>query len=74
MFFLTIFLLAALCRLMCVEEELRAEQVEMRGAVKAKQKIIDAQEIRIQSLDLANQRLMRALQALKQRCLTTSQH
>ncbi|XP_030853627.1 ras GTPase-activating protein nGAP isoform X2 [Strongylocentrotus purpuratus] len=60
--------------LMCVEEELRAEQVEMRGAVKAKQKIIDAQEIRIQSLDLANQRLMRALQALKQRCLTTSQH
>ncbi|XP_041481016.1 ras GTPase-activating protein nGAP-like isoform X5 [Lytechinus variegatus] len=60
--------------LMCVEEELRAEQEEMRGAVKAKQKIIDAQEIRIQSLDLANQRLMRALQALKQRCLTTSQH
>ncbi|XP_072176772.1 uncharacterized protein [Diadema setosum] len=54
-------------RLMCVEEELRAEQEEMRGVIKAKEKIIDAQEIRIRSLDQANQRLMTALQVLKQR-------
>ena len=54
-------------RLVTVEEELKKEQEEMVAVVSAKQKIIDAQEQRIQSLDEANVRLMRALDQLKER-------
>ncbi|XP_022085340.1 ras GTPase-activating protein nGAP-like isoform X3 [Acanthaster planci] len=54
-------------RLVTVEEELKKEQEEMVAVVSAKQKIIDAQETRIQALDAANARLMRALDQLKER-------
>ncbi|XP_071948105.1 uncharacterized protein [Antedon mediterranea] len=54
-------------RLVCVEEKLKGEQEEMKAVVNAKQKIIDAQERRIESLDAANHRLMSALDQLKDR-------
>ncbi|XP_038063625.1 ras GTPase-activating protein nGAP-like isoform X2 [Patiria miniata] len=54
-------------RLVTVEEELKKEQEEMVAVVSAKQKIIEAQEKRIESLDAANVRLMRALDQLKER-------
>ncbi|KAF2987223.1 hypothetical protein EK904_010226 [Melospiza melodia maxima] len=58
-------------RLMSVEEELKKDHAEMQAAVDSKQKIIDAQEKRIASLDAANARLMSALTQLKERiCLT----
>jgi len=55
-------------RLITVEEELRREQCELQTVVSQKQKIIDAQERRIQSLDAANNRLLSALNQLKERC------
>uniref|UniRef100_A0A8C0E8T3 DAB2 interacting protein n=1 Tax=Bubo bubo TaxID=30461 RepID=A0A8C0E8T3_BUBBB len=48
-------------RLMSVEEELKKDHAEMQAAVDSKQKIIDAQEKRIASLDAANARLMSCL-------------
>ncbi|XP_038601938.1 disabled homolog 2-interacting protein isoform X3 [Tachyglossus aculeatus] len=54
-------------RLMSVEEELKKDHAEMQAAVDSKQKIIDAQEKRIASLDAANARLMSALSQLKER-------
>nr|XP_010954529.1 PREDICTED: disabled homolog 2-interacting protein [Camelus bactrianus] len=54
-------------RLMSVEEELKKDHAEMQAAVDSKQKIIDAQEKRIASLDAANARLMSALTQLKER-------
>ncbi|XP_041431118.1 disabled homolog 2-interacting protein isoform X4 [Xenopus laevis] len=54
-------------RLMSVEEELKKDHSEMQAAVDSKQKIIDAQEKRIASLDAANARLMSALTQLKER-------
>lgn len=54
-------------RLITVEEELRKEQQEMAGVISAKQKVIDAQERRIHTLDAANVRLMTALNQLKER-------
>ncbi|XP_063792040.1 disabled homolog 2-interacting protein isoform X6 [Pseudophryne corroboree] len=54
-------------RLMSVEEELKKDHTEMQAAVDSKQKIIDAQEKRIASLDAANARLMSALTQLKER-------
>uniref|UniRef100_A0A8D0BYT5 DAB2 interacting protein n=1 Tax=Salvator merianae TaxID=96440 RepID=A0A8D0BYT5_SALMN len=56
-------------RLMSVEEELKKDHAEMQAAVDSKQKIIDAQEKRIASLDAANARLMSALTQLKERSL-----
>ncbi|XP_037389117.1 DAB2 interacting protein b isoform X3 [Pygocentrus nattereri] len=54
-------------RLMSVEEELKKDHADMQALVDSKQKIIDAQEKRIASLDAANARLMSALSQLKER-------
>lgn len=54
-------------RLMAVEEELRRDHAEMQAVIDSKQKIIDAQEKRISSLDVANSRLMSALTQVKER-------
>ncbi|KAL0965259.1 hypothetical protein UPYG_G00278950 [Umbra pygmaea] len=54
-------------RLMSVEEELKKDHNDMQAVVDSKQKIIDAQEKRIASLDAANARLMSALTQLKER-------
>ncbi|KAM6985451.1 disabled homolog 2-interacting protein-like isoform 2-T3 [Aplochiton taeniatus] len=54
-------------RLMSVEEELKKDHSDMQAVVDSKQKIIDAQEKRIASLDAANSRLMSALTQLKER-------
>ncbi|XP_055729678.1 disabled homolog 2-interacting protein-like isoform X3 [Salvelinus fontinalis] len=54
-------------RLMSVEEELKKDHNDMQAVVDSKQKIIDAQEKRIASLDTANARLMSALTQLKER-------
>ncbi|XP_017566466.1 ras GTPase-activating protein nGAP isoform X3 [Pygocentrus nattereri] len=56
-----------ICRLMTVEEELKRDHAEMQAIIDAKQKIIDAQEKRISSLDAANARLMSALTQVKER-------
>ncbi|XP_069578930.1 ras GTPase-activating protein nGAP isoform X2 [Brachyistius frenatus] len=56
-----------ICRLMAVEEELKRDHAEMQAVIEAKQKIIDAQEKRIGSLDAANSRLMLALTQVKER-------
>ena len=48
-------------RLVLVESEWRKEQLEMEEIVKAKQKIIEVQEKRIQTLDATNARLVKAL-------------
>uniref|UniRef100_A0A8C8DD13 Disabled homolog 2-interacting protein-like n=1 Tax=Oncorhynchus tshawytscha TaxID=74940 RepID=A0A8C8DD13_ONCTS len=54
-------------RLMSVEEELKKDHSDMQSIVDSKQKIIEAQEKRISSLDAANARLMSALTQLKER-------
>uniref|UniRef100_A0A3B3QV69 DAB2 interacting protein b n=1 Tax=Paramormyrops kingsleyae TaxID=1676925 RepID=A0A3B3QV69_9TELE len=54
-------------RLMSVEEELKKDHSDMQAVVDSKQKIIEAQEKRIASLDAANARLMSALTQLKER-------
>uniref|UniRef100_A0A673LL79 Disabled homolog 2-interacting protein-like n=1 Tax=Sinocyclocheilus rhinocerous TaxID=307959 RepID=A0A673LL79_9TELE len=54
-------------RLMSVEEELKKDHADMQAIVDSKQKIIEAQEKRIASLDAANARLMSALSQLKDR-------
>ncbi|CAL1287205.1 unnamed protein product [Larinioides sclopetarius] len=54
-------------RLITVEEELRREQQEMQGVILAKQKVIDSQERKLQTLDAANTRLLAALAQLKER-------
>ncbi|XP_043941196.1 ras GTPase-activating protein nGAP isoform X2 [Protopterus annectens] len=54
-------------RLMAVEEELKKDHAEMQSVIDAKQKIIEAQEKRILSLDSANSRLMNALTQVKER-------
>ncbi|XP_009302072.1 disabled homolog 2-interacting protein isoform X2 [Danio rerio] len=54
-------------RLMSVEEELKKDHSDMQAIVDSKQKIIEAQEKRIASLDAANARLMSALSQLKDR-------
>lgn len=56
-----------MCRLMAVEEELKRDHTEMQAVIEAKQKVIDAQEKRIGSLDAANSRLMAALTQVKER-------
>ncbi|XP_049339105.1 ras GTPase-activating protein nGAP isoform X3 [Astyanax mexicanus] len=56
-----------ICRLMAVEEELKRDHAEMQAVIDAKQRIIDAQEKRISSLDAANARLMSALTQVKER-------
>ncbi|XP_046694861.1 DAB2 interacting protein b isoform X6 [Silurus meridionalis] len=53
--------------LMSVEDELKKDHADMQAMVDSKQKIIDAQEKRILSLDAANARLMGALSQLKER-------
>ncbi|CAL1580637.1 unnamed protein product [Knipowitschia caucasica] len=58
---------SVMCRLMAVEEELRRDHAEMQAVIEAKQKIIDAQEKRILSLDAANTRLISALTQVKER-------
>ncbi|XP_078324419.1 ras GTPase-activating protein nGAP-like isoform X8 [Crassostrea virginica] len=52
-------------RLMNVEDELRHDQEEMQSVVKQKQKVIEAQERRIKTLDNANAKLMSALHQLR---------
>ncbi|CAJ1073092.1 ras GTPase-activating protein nGAP isoform X6 [Xyrichtys novacula] len=59
-----------ICRLMAVEEELKRDHAEMQAVIEAKQRIIDAQEKRIGSLDAANSRLMAALAQVKERYST----
>ncbi|XP_022249803.1 ras GTPase-activating protein nGAP-like [Limulus polyphemus] len=54
-------------RLITVEDELRREQQEMQGLIVVKQKVIEAQERKIHSLDSANVRLVKALSQLKER-------
>uniref|UniRef100_A0A4W3H2S0 RAS protein activator like 2 n=1 Tax=Callorhinchus milii TaxID=7868 RepID=A0A4W3H2S0_CALMI len=54
-------------RLMAVEEELKKDHADMQAVIDAKQKIIEAQEKRIISLDSANSRLMNALTQVKER-------
>ncbi|XP_077442388.1 DAB2 interacting protein b isoform X2 [Vanacampus margaritifer] len=61
-------------RLMSVEEELKKDHSDMQAVVDSKQKIIDAQEKRIASLDAANARLMSALTQLKERYSTQSRN
>ncbi|XP_034038528.1 ras GTPase-activating protein nGAP [Thalassophryne amazonica] len=56
-----------ICRLMAVEAELKRDHAEMQAVIEAKQKIIDAQEKRIGSLDATNARLMAALTQVKER-------
>ncbi|XP_035988786.1 ras GTPase-activating protein nGAP isoform X6 [Fundulus heteroclitus] len=63
-----------ICRLMAVEEELKRDHAEMQAVIEAKQKIIDAQEKRIGSLDAANARLMAALTQVKERYSAPSIH
>ncbi|XP_047197948.1 ras GTPase-activating protein nGAP isoform X3 [Hippoglossus stenolepis] len=63
-----------ICRLMAVEEELKRDHAEMQAVIEAKQKIIDAQEKRIGSLDAANSRLMLALTQVKERYSAPSLH
>ncbi|XP_069367456.1 ras GTPase-activating protein nGAP isoform X3 [Paralichthys olivaceus] len=63
-----------ICRLMAVEEELKRDHAEMQAVIEAKQKIIDAQEKRIGSLDAANSRLMLALTQVKERYSTPPLH
>ncbi|XP_031735061.1 disabled homolog 2-interacting protein-like [Anarrhichthys ocellatus] len=60
-------------RLMAVEEELKKDHSDMQAVVDSKQKIIEAQEKRISSLDSSNSRLMAALTQLKERYAVTSQ-
>lgn len=48
-----------------MEDELRSEQEDMQKTVAHKQKVIEEQEMRIQSLDSANNKLMVALNQLK---------
>ncbi|CAK6982984.1 ras GTPase-activating protein nGAP, partial [Scomber scombrus] len=60
-----------ICRLMAVEDELKRDHAEMQAVIEAKQKIIDAQEKRIDSLDAANSRLMVALTQVKERYSVT---
>jgi len=50
---------------MTVEEELRSDQEDLQKVVHQKQKVIEAQERRIQTLDNANAKLMSALSQLK---------
>lgn len=50
---------------MNVEGELRHDQEEIRTVVKQKQKVIEAQERRIKTLDTANAKLMSALHQLR---------
>ncbi|XP_057675580.1 disabled homolog 2-interacting protein-like isoform X3 [Corythoichthys intestinalis] len=61
-------------RLMSVEEELKKDHSDMQAVVDSKQKIIEAQEKRIASLDAANSRLMSALTQLKERYSTQSRN
>ncbi|KAJ0012093.1 hypothetical protein NQD34_013068 [Periophthalmus magnuspinnatus] len=53
-------------------EELRRDHAEMQAVIEAKQKIIDAQEKRILSLDAANSRLISALTQVKERYATAN--
>ena len=50
---------------MNVEDELRTDQEEMQNIVYQKQRVIEAQERRIQTLDTANAKLMSALNQLR---------
>jgi RAS protein activator-like 2 len=52
-------------RLMTVEKELKADQEDMQSLVRQKQRVIEAQERRIQTLDNANAKLMTALTQLR---------
>ncbi|NXE90931.1 NGAP protein, partial [Menura novaehollandiae] len=54
-------------RLMAVEEELKKDHAKMQAVIDAKQKIIDAQEKRIVSLDSANTWLINTLTQVKER-------
>ncbi|KAM8930187.1 ras GTPase-activating protein nGAP isoform 2-T2 [Pelodytes ibericus] len=58
---------SVISRLIAVEEELKKDHAKMQAVIDAKQKIIDAQEKRIMSLDAANTRLMSALTQVKER-------
>ncbi|RZF36830.1 hypothetical protein LSTR_LSTR012708 [Laodelphax striatellus] len=53
--------------LISVEEELRMEQRKMSDKLTHKQRVIEAQEHQIAALDAANNRLLAALNQLKDR-------
>ncbi|XP_052223536.1 disabled homolog 2-interacting protein-like isoform X5 [Dreissena polymorpha] len=59
-------------RLMHVEEELREEQEEMQKTVAQKQQVIEAQERRIQSLNVENSQLILTLNQLKEHYSATA--
>lgn len=61
-------------RLITMEEELRREQMKMSLALSHKQRVIEAQGQQIAALDAANNRLLSALTALRQRYETQQQH
>lgn len=58
---------------MTVEEDLRHDQQDMQKLVHQKQKVIEAQERRIQTLDSANAKLMTALNELRDRYTVSQQ-
>lgn len=58
-------------RLINVEEELRKEQTELLSMMSTKQKVIEAQEARIQNLDNANGRLLAALSQFREQRRTS---
>ena len=57
-----------------MEEELRREQMKMSLALSHNQRVIEAQGQQIAALDAANNRLLSALTALRQRYETQQQH
>lgn len=56
-----------ICRLVSVEEELRKEQQRLQAALALKDRVIENQNQKIQSLHAANTRLHEALTQLKER-------
>ncbi len=57
----------SMLRLISVEDGLRRDRQELQSAVEQKDHIIEAQEKRIESLDVANVRLLAALNSLQDR-------
>ncbi|GAB6021953.1 hypothetical protein CHUAL_006114 [Chamberlinius hualienensis] len=55
-------------RLITVEEELKKEQIRMQAALNLKDRIIESQDRKIQSLHAANAQLHSALMQLKEHC------
>lgn len=59
-------------RLISVEEELKKEQIRMQAALNLKDRIIESQDRKIQSLHATNAQLHAALMQLKEQCQSLS--